>query len=127
MKTRPNVTVSGRHDGTIEGEHEACAAGVADVRDLALDAIEPDPGQPRRSFDDTKLQSLAASIAKYGLLQEPGVVPLPPSGEGEPRYRLVWGERRWRASRLAGLTKIRCKVLPVGDDSAIEQLRIKEK
>jgi len=70
---------------------------------------------------------LAASIAKYGLLQEPGVVPLPVSGDGPPRYRLVWGERRWRASRLAGLSKIRCKVLPVTDDSAIEQLRTKEK
>jgi ParB family chromosome partitioning protein len=119
------MTVTEHHEGTIDHEHGPCAAG--DVRDLALDAIEPDPGQPRRAFDDAKLRSLAASIAKYGLLQEPGVVPLPASGEGEPRYRLVWGERRWRASRLAGLSKIRCKVLPVGDDTAVEQLRTKEK
>src|SRR5689334_23184399 len=131
MKARPTATVTGNQDETIEYEHKPCAAGVGvgagDVRDLALDAIEPDPGQPRRAFDDAKLRSLAASIAKYGLLQEPGVVQLAPIGEGEPRYRLVWGERRWRASRLAGLSTIRCKVLPVGDDTAIEQLRTKEK
>jgi ParB family chromosome partitioning protein len=40
---------------------------------------------------------------------------------------LIWGERRWRASRLAGLTAIRCKVLPRGDDSAVEQLQTKER
>lgn len=127
MRGRPNVTVAPQNQATSEYAHEPSAAGASDMRELALDAIEPDPGQPRRAFDGAKLQSLAASIAKYGLLQEPGVVPLPVTEDGEPRYRLVWGERRWRASRLAGLSRIRCKVLSLSDDSAIEQLRIKEK
>src|SRR5919198_847404 len=127
MRAGANVTLTAQNDAAIEHDHEPTAARGGDVRELALDAIEPDPGQPRRVFDDAKLRTLAASIAKYGLLQEPGVVPLAVSGEAEPRYRLVWGERRWRASRLAGLSTIRCKVLPVGDHSAIEQLRTKEK
>jgi ParB family chromosome partitioning protein len=49
------------------------ALGVV-VQDIPLDAIESDPAQPRRVFDEGKLQSLAASIEKYGLLQEPGVI-----------------------------------------------------
>ena len=100
------------------------------IRDIPLDAIEPDPAQPRRTFDEDKLQSLAASIKRYGLLQEPGIVPIAPAADATDapsRFRLVWGERRWRASRIAGLTSIRCKVLPRGDDSVAEQLRTKEK
>jgi len=98
------------------------------VQDIALDAIEPDPSQPRRVFDEEKLASLAASIKQYGLLQEPGVVAAAVDAAGVPtRFRLVWGERRWRACRIAGLTRLRCKVLPPGDDTAAEQLRTKEK
>jgi len=125
MKARTNPITNGADEQRVM-EHTQ-PPGATEVREIALDAIEPDPGQPRRTFDEAKLQSLAASIAKYGLLQEPGVVPLPPRDEGEERYRVVWGERRWRASRIAGLTTIRCKVLPPADDSAVEQLRTKEK
>ncbi|ACL64459.1 parB-like partition protein [Anaeromyxobacter dehalogenans 2CP-1] len=99
-----------------------------ELREIPLDAIEPDPAQPRRVFDEEKLRSLVTSIRKYGVLQEPGVVPV--AGEGASaavRYRLIWGERRWRASRLAGLTALRCKVLPRAADSAIEKLRTKER
>src|ERR687888_397569 len=94
MRARANVTLTAQNDAAIEHEHEPSAARAGDVRELALDAIEPDLGQPRRVFDDAKLRTLAASIAKYGLLQEPGVVPLAVSGEGEPRYRLGLGGPR---------------------------------
>jgi ParB/RepB/Spo0J family partition protein len=118
----------------FESAKAARGLGVAEaqfgveLREIPLDAIEPDPAQPRRVFDEERLRSLAATIRKYGLLQEPGVVPVAVEGaSGAVRYRLIWGERRWRASRLAGLTALRCKVLPRGDDSAIEQLRTKER
>ncbi|GAO01307.1 putative chromosome-partitioning protein ParB [Anaeromyxobacter sp. PSR-1] len=128
MRARTNPMTNGTDETRMmEGAQAPGAAGAGEVREIALDAIEPDPAQPRRAFDEAKLQSLAASIARYGLLQEPGVVPLPPGGGAEARYRLVWGERRWRAIRIAGLTTIRCKVLPPADDSAVEQLRTKEK
>ena len=98
------------------------------VQYVALDAIEPDPAQPRRVFDEEKLASLAASIKRYGLLQEPGVVVTAADAAGLPvHYRIVWGERRWRACRIAGLTHVRCKVLPRADDTAAEQLRTKER
>lgn len=107
--------------------HAEAKLGVI-VQDIPLDAIEPDPAQPRRVFDEERLRSLAASIQKYGVLQEPGVVPVAGDGAGGgARFRLIWGERRWRASRLAGLTVLRCKVLPRAADSAVEQLRTKEK
>ncbi len=115
-KREEEVARAARALGQVEAE-----VGVV-VREIPLDAIEPDPGQPRRVFEEERLRSLAESIRRYGLLQEPGVAPMP----GGQRFRLVWGERRWRASRLAGLASLRCKVLPVGDGSAIEQLRVKE-
>jgi ParB family chromosome partitioning protein len=103
------------------------ALGVV-VQEIALDDIEPDPGQPRRVFDEEKLATLAASIRKYGLLQEAGVVAIAADAAGLPtRFRIIWGERRWRASRMAGLRTLRCKVLPRADDTAAEQLRTKEK
>ncbi len=96
------------------------------VQDIPLDRIEPDPSQPRRVFDEDRLRSLAESIRKYGVLQEPGVVPVAGSEAGGLRFRLVWGERRWRASRIAGLSLLRCKVLPSNNQSTIEQLRARE-
>jgi len=68
---------------------------------LAIAAIEPDPEQPRRHFDDAALDELAASIAARGVIQPVIVVPL-----GEGRYRLVAGERRWRAAQRAQIHDI---------------------
>ncbi|MGB3328622.1 MAG: ParB/RepB/Spo0J family partition protein [Thermomicrobiales bacterium] len=77
------------------------AKGVADLRDakeIGLDRIVPDPGQPRRTFDEDRLDELAASIRAEGVLQ-PIVVRYE---ETDDRYVIVHGERRWRASTLAG-------------------------
>lgn len=68
---------------------------------LLVSSIEPDPDQPRRVFDDAALDELAASIAARGVLQPVIVVPL-----GEGRYRLVAGERRWRAAQRAKVHEI---------------------
>jgi ParB family chromosome partitioning protein len=123
------VAAEERHE---ESARAARALGRAEaevgvtVEDIPLDRIDPDPTQPRRLFDEERLRSLAESIRKYGVLQEPGVVPVAGGDAGGPRYRLVWGERRWRASRVAGLVVLRCKVLPRNDQSTVEQLRAKE-
>ena len=99
-----------------------------ELRDIPLDAIEADPTQPRRLFDEEKLKTLAESIRKYGLLQEPGVVPvIGTTANVATRYRLVWGERRWRASRLAGLSVLRCKVLARVDDPGRQDLLTKDR
>ena len=68
-----------------------------DVSTLPLSKIEPRIQQPREIFDEEALQSLADSIARYGLIQPITVRPLP-SGY----YQIIAGERRWRAARLAG-------------------------
>lgn len=68
---------------------------------LLISSIEPDPNQPRRQFDEAALEELAASIATRGVLQPVIVVPL-----GEGRYRLVAGERRWRAAQRAKVHEI---------------------
>jgi ParB family chromosome partitioning protein len=69
--------------------------------DVPISAVSPNPRQPRGAFDPDDLQELAASIADVGLLQPIVVRPL-----GDERYELVAGERRLRASKLAGLTRI---------------------
>src|SRR5579884_1098593 len=76
------------------------------VFEVPLTAISPNPQQPRMPVgDDAQLQELATSIAQYGLLQ-PVLVTLDGEDEHGPRYRLIAGERRWRAAELAGLEQI---------------------
>lgn len=69
--------------------------------EVAVDAITPNPRQPRRTFDEEALEELAASITEVGLLQ-----PVVVRKTGDGRYELVMGERRWRASMRAGLEAI---------------------
>jgi ParB family chromosome partitioning protein len=73
--------------------------------ELDLAAIVPNPRQPRTVFDEDAMAELVDSIAEVGLLQPVVVRPLPESA-GAPRFELVMGERRWRASQAAGLATI---------------------
>ena len=74
------------------------------VRDIAIDDIDPNTSQPRRSFDKDALEQLAQSIREAGVLSPILVV------ENGMRYRIVAGERRFRACRLAGLQTVPCIV-----------------
>ena len=99
---------------------EAAAAAVAEVGDqselsnVSVDLIDPNPDQPRRHFDAARLEQLSASIERSGVLQ-PVVVMR--SGE---RYVLLVGERRWRASRAAGLATIPAVIADVDPDDRLE-------
>jgi len=73
---------------------------VSEQKSLPLDSIQADPNQPRRNFDTTALQELADSIKEHGVLQP---IIVTPKGDD---YEIVAGERRFRASKLAGLTEI---------------------
>lgn len=84
---------------------------------IAVSDIEPNPFQPRRSFDESELSNLAASIAEHGIIQPIVVRPAP---NGDKPYQLVAGERRWRASQRAGLQQIPAIVRPVNDLQALE-------
>jgi ParB family chromosome partitioning protein len=78
-------------------------------REVPVELIERDPNQPRVHFDSEKLQELSDSIKTYGVLSPLLVKPIPASG----KFKLIAGERRFRASQLAGLTSV--PVLVSGD------------
>lgn len=81
---------------------------------LKIMDIEPNRDQPRKIFDEDALAELADSIAKHGVIQPLLVRPMPDGG-----YQLVAGERRWRASRMAGLTEVPVVIKELSDDEAM--------
>lgn len=96
------------------------ATGVQDLvgaKEIDLDRIEPDPDQPRRAFDEERLEELAASIQAEGVLQ-PVVVRYE---EARDIYILVHGERRWRASKRAGQASIPALVRDVPEHRRLLQ------
>jgi ParB/RepB/Spo0J family partition protein len=85
------------------------------VRVVHIERIEPNPEQPRMVFEQEALDELAASIREHGVLQPILVRPLGPN-----TYQIVAGERRWRASKLAGLATIPALIEDIDDDTALE-------
>ncbi len=85
------------------------------VRIVPVDRIQPNPQQPRLVFEETALNELAASIREHGVLQPILVRPA-----GHNAYQIVAGERRWRASKLAGLETIPALIEVIDDDTALE-------
>lgn len=101
-------------------DHRPQAVGVADLataKEIKLDRIEADPDQPRRTFDPVKLEELAASIRREGVLQPIAVR----YDAGRDTYVVLHGERRWRASNLAGLTSIPAIVREVAAERRLIQ------
>src|SRR6266850_4347399 len=90
---------------------EAPSAGV---QELAIDSIVANPRQPRKSFDNSSLQDLSASLKRSGVLQ-----PVVVRRHGQ-QFQIVVGERRWRAAQMAGLTHIPAVVREVTDAETLE-------
>jgi ParB family transcriptional regulator, chromosome partitioning protein len=93
--------------------------GGAELRELHVDLVAPNPDQPRKRFDDEALQALADSVKERGVLQ-PVLVRPRPGGS----YELVAGERRWRAARLAGLETLPALVQQRDDAQSLEDALI---
>ena len=104
----------GKGINALFGDFEEPADSSA-YRTLPLQKIEPNPNQPRKDFDPAELQELADSIAANGLIQPLTVRELP-SGY----FQIIAGERRWRASRLAGIAEVPVVVMDVDDKKAME-------
>ena len=85
------------------------------VRIVQVDRIDSNPQQPRLAFNQDTLDELTASIREHGVLQPILVRPM-----GQNRYQLVAGERRWRASKQAGLETIPALIEEIDDDTALE-------
>ena len=82
---------------------------------LPIYKVEPNPNQPRQSFDEGELQALADSITVHGIMQ-----PLTVRETGTGYYQIIAGERRWRAARLANLSEIPVVVIEADDKKAME-------
>ena len=89
--------------------------GSSTINEIPLSQIEANPNQPRRDFDATALQELANSISQLGIVQ-----PITLRKVADDRYQIIAGERRWRASQLAGLTTIPAYIKTVDDDNVME-------
>ncbi len=85
------------------------------VRTIDVDHIVPNPDQPRMVIDQSTIEELAASIREHGVLQPILVRPL-----DDNQFQLIAGERRWRASKVAGLATIPALVEDIDDDTALE-------
>src|SRR5690606_446630 len=101
----------GKGLGALLGTDEPVSSGVTEVR---ITDIEPNANQPRKSFDAEKLAALAESIKQHGVVQ-----PLIVQQDGDS-YRIVAGERRWRAARLAGLETVPVIVRDLSDRQVME-------
>ncbi len=110
----PDGTGDGAGGTRVPGPRDPVTVHGAQFREIAVDSVTPNPRQPRSVFDEEALEELAASLREVGLLQPIVVRELMPG-----RYELVMGERRWRASKLAGLTLIPAIVRETADDAML--------
>ena len=89
--------------------------GSSTINEVAIDQIEANPNQPRREFDPIALQELANSIKELGLVQ-----PITLRQIAEEKFQIIAGERRWRASQIAGLTTIPAYIRTIKDENVME-------
>ena len=89
--------------------------GSSTINEVALDQIEANPNQPRREFDPVALEELANSIRELGLVQ-----PITLRQIDDNRFQIIAGERRWRASQLAGLKAVPAYIRTIKDENVME-------
>lgn len=85
---------------------------MSEMAEVAISSIEPNPLQPRTAFDEEALQELASSIAQLGVIQ-----PITLRRRADGKYTIISGERRWRASQIAGLERLPAYIREVDDEN----------
>lgn len=113
----PEVPASAPSPGPSDSGLKPVAGAY--FQEIPVTAISPNPRQPREVFDDDRLEELAASIKEVGLLQ-----PVVVRSVGGGSFELIMGERRWRASQLAGLERIPAIVRSTQDDEMLREALI---
>ena len=106
---------SGRGLDALIDTSEVNTQGSSNLNEVDIAQIEPNPNQPRREFDPEALQELANSIRELGIIQ-----PITVRKVEGGKYRIIAGERRWRASQQAGLTRIPAYIVTVEDQGVME-------
>ena len=107
--------ISGRGLDALIDTSVVNTQGSSNLNEIQIALIDPNPNQPRREFDEEALQELSKSISEIGIIQ-PITVRQMPTG----RYQIIAGERRWRASQLAGLTTLPAYIRTVEDENVME-------
>ena len=102
-------------DALIDTHNEVKTEGSSNLNEIDIQLIHPNPNQPRREFDENALQELTTSIRELGIIQ-----PITVRKMADDTYQIIAGERRWRASQLAGLNKIPAYIVTVEDQNAME-------
>ncbi|MCR4854138.1 MAG: ParB/RepB/Spo0J family partition protein [Prevotella sp.] len=115
MAVKKKYSALGRGLDALISTNDVKTQGSSTINEIPLSQIEPNPNQPRREFDETALQELAQSIGEIGI-----VVPLTLRQTGENRFQIVAGERRWRASQIAGLTSVPAYIRTIKDEEVME-------
>lgn len=106
---------NGRGLDALIDTSEVRPQGSSNLNEIPISQIEPNPEQPRHEFDETALKELAASIQMMGI-----IAPITLRQVAPDHYQIIAGERRWRASQLAGLTTIPAYIRTVEDENVME-------
>ena len=115
MAVHKKYPALGRGLDALISTEEVKTQGSSSINEVALNSIHANPNQPRREFDEEALQELADSIKEIGIIQ-----PITLRDMGDETYTIIAGERRWRASNLAGLTTIPAYIRTVDDENMME-------
>ena len=109
------MTALGRGLDALISTDSVSTQGSSTINEIAIDQIEANPNQPRREFDPEALQELANSIRELGIVQ-----PITLRQVDDHKFQIIAGERRWRASQLAGLKAIPAYIRTIKDENVME-------
>ena len=115
MAVHKKYPALGRGLDVLMRTDEVHTSGSSSINEVAIAAIKANPNQPRREFDETALRELADSIREIGIIQ-----PITVRDMGDGTFVIIAGERRWRASQMAGLVTIPAYIRTVDDENMME-------
>ena len=115
MAVHKKYNALGRGLDALISTESVRTGGSSTINEIAIDQIEPNPNQPRREFDEEALAELATSIREIGIIQ-----PITLRQVADNKFQIIAGERRWRASQLAGLRAIPAYIRTIKDENVME-------
>ena len=108
-------TGKGRGLDALIDTSDSQTQGSSNLNEISLSLIDPNPNQPRREFDENAMKELSASIREIGI-----ITPVTLRQTNDGRYQIIAGERRWRASQMAGMETIPAYIRTAADDNVME-------
>jgi ParB family chromosome partitioning protein len=115
MAVRKKYSGLGRGLDALISTEDVRTEGSSTINEIKIELIDANPNQPRREFDEEALQELSDSISEIGIIQ-----PITLREMDNGRYQIIAGERRWRASQLAGLVTIPAYIRTANDENVME-------